>query len=119
MASYTELEIYKLSHQLGVDLHKFTLTLPKFELYETGSQLRRSSKSISVNIVEGYGRRKYKKEFIKFLVYAQASCDETTEWLRYIKKCHETAANKASKFIEDVSILGKKLNKYIQAIEKR
>ncbi|MGZ8524842.1 MAG: hypothetical protein ACXWV2_07340 [Chitinophagaceae bacterium] len=28
-------------------------------------------------IVEGYGRRKYKADFIKYLVYSQAGCDET------------------------------------------
>jgi four helix bundle protein len=28
-------------------------------------------------IAEGYGRRKYKNDFIRFIVYAQASCDET------------------------------------------
>ena len=66
--TYKDLEIYQISHQLGVDIHKFTLRLPKFEIYETGSQLRRASKSVSVNIVEGYCRRRYKAEFIRFLI---------------------------------------------------
>jgi len=43
-----------------------SLTLPRFELYETGSQIRRSSKSIRSNIVEGYGRRRYKFDYIRF-----------------------------------------------------
>ena len=65
--SYRDLEIYQLSHEVAVNIHKFSLNLPKYELYETGSQLRRSSKSVSANIVEGYGRRRYKSEFISLL----------------------------------------------------
>ncbi len=43
-----------------VDIHKMTLTkLPAFELYEEGSQIRRSIKSVKSNIAEGYGRRRY------------------------------------------------------------
>lgn len=76
--SYKDLEVYKLAKELAIKLHHITLAvLPKFEMYEEGSQIRRSSKSIVSNIVEGFGRRKYQKEFIMFLTYALASCDET------------------------------------------
>ena len=62
--SYKDLEIFKLSKQLAVRTHEFTINeLPKFEMYEEGSQIRRSSKSIVANIVEGFGRRVYKNEF--------------------------------------------------------
>ena len=69
-SSYRDLEIYQLAHELAVIIHKFSMRLPKYELYETGSQLRRSSKSISANIVEGFGRRKYKADYLRFLIYA-------------------------------------------------
>ncbi|MEX1138429.1 MAG: four helix bundle protein [Bacteroidota bacterium] len=39
-----------------------SLTLPSFERYEEGSQIRRPSKSISSNIVEGFALRKYKND---------------------------------------------------------
>ncbi len=55
--------------------------LPKFEIFEEGSQIRKSSKSIKSTIVKGYGRRRYKQEFIKFLNYAIASNDETIDHL--------------------------------------
>ena len=78
MSSYRDLDIYKLAFQLSLEVHRLSLKLPKFELYEQGSQVRRSSKSVKDQIVEGYGRRRYKADFIKFLVYAQASNDECT-----------------------------------------
>ena len=55
--------------------------LPKFEMYETGQQIRRSAKSARTNIVEGYGRKRYKADFLKFLTYSHASCDEATAQL--------------------------------------
>lgn len=59
-----------------------TLTkLPKFERFEEGGQIRRSVKSVKSTIVEGYGRRRYKQEFIRFLIYAIASNDETIDHL--------------------------------------
>lgn len=44
--SYKNLEIWKLSRHVVIDIHQMSMNLPKFELYETGSQIRRSSKSI-------------------------------------------------------------------------
>jgi len=46
MSSYKELEIYKLAYELALKVHDLSLLLPKYELYEQGSQIRRSSKSI-------------------------------------------------------------------------
>jgi len=47
---YKKLRIYQMAHALGVKVHKMTLGLPKFEMFEEGSQIRRSSKSVSSNI---------------------------------------------------------------------
>src|SRR5262245_9156709 len=80
--SYRNLEIWQLSRELVMNVHQMTPTkLPKFEIFEEGAQIRRSMKSVKSNIVEGYGRRRYKQEFIKFLTYSLASCDETTDHL--------------------------------------
>jgi len=84
MKSYRELDIYNDSKKPAIEIHRMTLMLPKFELYEEGSQIRRSSKSVTAMIVEGYGRKRYKAEFIKYLVYSQAECDETILHLDFL-----------------------------------
>ena len=73
MKSCRDLDIYKKALELSIAVHKESLKLPKYELYEQGSQLRRSSKSIIDNLVEGFGRRRYKADFIKFLIYCRES----------------------------------------------
>ena len=116
---YRDLEIYRLSHKLAVEVHKRSLSLPKFEMYEEGDQIRRSSKSICSNIVEGYGRRKYKKEFIQFLIYAIASCDETSEHLNLLFETNSLKnADVYEGLIANYDKLGKKMNAFLQAVEK-
>jgi len=120
LMSYRELEIYKLAHMLALDIHRMTLTkLPRFEMFEEGSQIRRSSKSVKSNIVEGYGRRRYKQEFIKFLTYAIASNDETSD---HLENLFQTQSLKDSEFYEDLSErldkLGRKLNLFHQKVIK-
>jgi four helix bundle protein len=79
--NYKDLKIWKLANEVSIDIHKMTLSLPDFEKYEIGSQIRRSSKSVKSNIVEGYGRKNYKADLLKFLRYALASNDETLDHL--------------------------------------
>jgi len=119
MSGYRDLNIYQEAHRLGVEIHKFSLKMPKFELYETGSQIRRASKSISANIVEGYGRRRYQADYIKFLVYAQASCDETNEWLTYIQDLYEDLTPDAKSILSEIDSLGRQINVFIQSVEAR
>jgi four helix bundle protein len=83
--SYKDLKIYAISLQLFFE-HPLTLLLPKYELCELGSQLKRSADSVVTNIVEGYGKRKYKPDFIRFLIFSQASCLNTINHL--FKICH-------------------------------
>lgn len=78
-SGYRKLEIYKLAHELAIRIHKMTLSLPKIELYEEGSQIRRSSKRVSASIVEGYALRKYKNEYLHYLYRAYGSSEETLE----------------------------------------
>jgi four helix bundle protein len=118
MKSYRDLEIYNLSYELAIKVHKMSLKLPKYEIFEERSQLRRSSKGITSTIVEGYGRRRYKLDFIKFLVYAHASCDETILHLNFIKDTHDIAEKDISFFLNEYEKLGRKINKFIQYVEK-
>jgi four helix bundle protein len=114
--TYQHLEVYRIAHRLGVAIHGFSLRLPKFELYEPGSQLRRSSKSVSANIVEGFCRRRYKAEFIRFLVFAHASCNEAIEWVEYVRDCHPDLREGAKGILDKLDELGRKLNRFILAV---
>ena len=120
MVKYKDLEIYKLSHKLAVEVHHMTLNeLPRFEMYEEGSQVRRSSKSVVSNIVEGFGRRRYKQEFIQFLTYSQSSCDETREHLELLRDTKSLADSKRFDYFECAyNELGAKIMAFTKSVER-
>jgi four helix bundle protein len=117
--SYRNLEIWQMARDITIRVHRMTLSeLPKFEMYEEGCQIRRSSKSIRSNIVEGYGRRTYKQEFLKHLTYAIASCDETVDHLDTLFETESlTNAVEYGEMKESLDHLGRKLNLFIQSVE--
>jgi four helix bundle protein len=118
--SYRDLEIWKLARQIAIAVHRMTLQdLPKFEMYEVGSQIRRSVKSVSANIVEGYGRRRYKQEFIRFLVFAHVSCDETIDHLEMLFETGSLTNEVVYRDLSDrLDLLGRKLNVFIDSVER-
>lgn len=116
--SYRDLDIYKESKRLAIEVHKLSMTLPKHELYEEGCQIRRSSKSVTSMIVEGYGRGRYKADFIKHLVYSQSECDETNVHLDFLFETGSlTDKEKYQGLANDYETLSKRINKFTQWVE--
>jgi four helix bundle protein len=119
MKSFRDLEIYNESKKLAVEIHKLSISLPKHELYEEGSQIRRPSKSITSSIVEGYGRRRYKRDFIGYMIYAQSECDETMVHLDFL---FETGSMTNETTYQDLKnaydSLSKRINKFTQWAEE-
>lgn len=76
ISSYRDLEVYRRSLQLLPRLHVVLAKLPRYEQGELASQLRRASKSIPLNIAEGYGRKKSERDFKNFLANAMGSSNE-------------------------------------------
>jgi four helix bundle protein len=116
--SYRDLEIYQISHRLAVEIHKVSLGLPRFELYEEGSQIRKSSKGVPSTIVEGFGRRRYKNDLIRFLVYSHTSCDETIEHLQLPFDTKSIDNKTFEHYNDEYTNLSKKIYRFIESVER-
>jgi len=118
MKSFRDLEIYQISKQLAVEIHLLSMTLPKFEMYEEGSQIRRSSKAVTSLLVEGYERRRYKADFIKYLVYCQSECDETIVHLDFLYETKFLSNTQTYEYLKDkYQQLSRRINKFITWVE--
>ena len=62
-----DLEVYRLAYALDMDIFKFSVRFPKEEVYSLTDQIRRSSRSVAINIREGYAKRNYEKVFFRHL----------------------------------------------------
>lgn len=54
---FNDLQVYRRLSDLTLKVSNLTMTFPKHEIYELGSQLRRSSNSVPANLAEGFGNK--------------------------------------------------------------
>jgi four helix bundle protein len=84
--SVWELAVFRKAYDAALDAHKIALRFPKYEQYDLASQLRRSSKSICANLIEGRGRQQGSKaEFKRFVLIALGSADESALWCKFAR----------------------------------
>lgn len=116
--SYKKLEVWQIADKIVIEIHRMTMEdLPKFEMYETGQQIRRSSKSIKSNIVEGFGRKKYQQDYLHFLIIAFGSLQETSDHLETLFSTGSLKNKEVYNSVcEDLDHLGRKLNCLIEKI---
>jgi len=74
---YNDLRIYQLAKKLQNELYQDIIKIQYSWKIAEVDQVKRSSSSSSSNIVEGFGRKFYPKDFFRFLNISLASSDET------------------------------------------
>jgi four helix bundle protein len=112
--SYKDLEVWKLSFEIAMDIFKLTRRFPQEEVYSLISQVVRYSRSISANITEGWAKRNYDGVFKHHLIHALGSTAETTNWLDFAKECDYINENEYQRIIDKIDIIGKMITKLHQ-----
>jgi four helix bundle protein len=116
LKSYKDLEIYQKAFDLAVKIREKTLKLPSPDRYEVGGQIRRSSQSTKDNIVEGYGRKRYKSDFIKFLVFSHSSNLEAKSQAEFIHLAYPEEG--WDSIAQELDSLGIKIHHFLCYVEK-
>ena len=114
ISSVKDLEVYSQSYSLAVDIFRFSLSFPKEELYSLTDQIRRSSRSISANISEGYAKRHHESLFKHHLIIALGSLAETQTWLEFARDFSYIPVDKFDEFSKRYDILGAKLYRLLR-----
>ena len=108
--TFEDLEVFQRAYKLSLEIHRMTLTLPKIEQYGLADQMRRASKSVAVNIAEGYGKRRSSAEFGRYIQMAIGSSDEMRVWLRYCLDLGYVAEDQWHAWREEYHQIAKMLN---------
>ena len=82
-----DLKVYNLAYELAMEIFEITKRFPKEETYSLTDQIRRSSRSVAINIREGFAKRKYENVFIRHLNDSLGSSEETRGWLDFSRDC--------------------------------
>ncbi|MBI4669217.1 MAG: PorV/PorQ family protein [Elusimicrobia bacterium] len=73
--TYKDLNVWKRSYELSLEVYRKTANFPNIETYGLTAQMRRAAVSIACNIAEGNGRQS-RKEYLQFLSIAHGSLSE-------------------------------------------
>ena len=112
---YQELDVYKRSYRLAVEIHKWSLSLPRELQFDLGSQIRRASRSIPSNIAEGLGRHSSKIDKANFLSMSLGSNDEVLFNLNFMRDVELMSQEKFDKFFPEYDIVGRELTGLIKS----
>ncbi|GGG46858.1 four helix bundle protein [Epilithonimonas arachidiradicis] len=84
---HQDLKVFQKSFDVAMQIFELSKTFPKEETYSLKDQIRRSSRSVSANISEAWGRRKYEKSFVAKLTDSEGEPRETQTWLQFSLAC--------------------------------
>lgn len=111
--SFRDLEVYKLSKRLSMEIFELTKSFPKEEVYSLTDQIRRSSRSVGAQISEAWGKRRYEKHFISKLTDADGEQQETQHWIETARDCKYLSDSNAGELIGEYEKLGKMIGSMI------
>ena len=107
--NFRELNVYKLSKQLSLDIFDLTKSFPKEETYSLTDQIRRSSRSVGAQIAEAWGKRRYERHFISKLTDADAEQLETQHWLETARDCGYLSNEETQNLLKQYQSVGRML----------
>jgi four helix bundle protein len=85
--SAKELDVYKLAYQLGMQVFELTRGFPAEERFALTSQIRRSSRSVCLNLREAWAKRRYEAHFVSKLTDCDGEINETDSSLDFARDC--------------------------------
>ena len=82
-----ELVVYQKAYALAMDIYRISKDWPSEEKFSLIDQIRRSSRSVCVNLREAWAKRRYEAHFVSKLTDSDAENGETDTWLDFARDC--------------------------------
>lgn len=85
--SHSDLDVYRSSMEVAMEIFELSKGFPREEMYSLTDQIRRSSRSTAINLIEAWRKRRYEAAFISKLSDAESEAAETQGWLEFAVRC--------------------------------
>ena len=112
--SAKELRVYQMAYDLAMEIFEVSKTFPDDEKYGLTSQIRRSSRSVSMNLREAWAKRRYEAHFISKLTDCDGENSETETSLDFARDCGYITFEQHNDLSEKNRSIGKMLGKMIK-----
>jgi four helix bundle protein len=105
-----DLIVYKKAYSLAMEIFNVSKRFPAEEKFALTSQIRRSSRSISLNLREAWAKRRYEQHFISKLTDCDGENSETDSSLDFARDCGYISTDKHQQLTDVCSEIGKMLH---------
>ncbi len=116
--SFQELDAWKKSVVLAVDVYRATANYPAEERFGLTSQSRRAAVSVGANIAEGFGRHST-RDFLRYLEIAQGSLEELRHRLIVGRELNFLPRDDFNRLNEECDEAGRLIGGLRRALQKR
>jgi len=113
-----ETRVYKQAFELAMEIFEFSKKFPKEETYSLTDQIRRSSRSVCICLLEAYRKKKYPAHFVSKVTDSDMENSETSGWLDFAFVCKYINEETHGKLISKTEETGQLLNHMINNPEK-
>src|SRR5215831_9050540 len=110
---HKDLRVFQLAYNLAMEIFRESRSFPAEERYSLTDQIRRSSRSVSINIAEGFRKRRYSKMFISKLSDCDGEASETQVWLDFARDCGYLSLSRYNKLTAGYEEVGLMLGSMI------
>jgi four helix bundle protein len=114
IASAKELTVYKKAYELAMKVFELSKHFPPEERFALTSQIRRSSRSVCLNLREAWAKRRYQAHFISKLTDCDGENSETDSALDFARDCHYINDSQHS----ELTLLSKEIGKMLGSMIK-
>ena len=109
-----ELNVYKKAYALAMEIFELSKRFPVEERFALTSQIRRSSRSISLNLREAWSKRRYEAHFISKLTDCDGENGETESSLDFARDCGYIEASQHARLVSQSAEIGKMISGMIK-----
>jgi four helix bundle protein len=111
--SAKDLKVYQKGYELAMSVFKLSMDFPAEEKFALTSQIRRSSRSICLNLREAWAKRRYEAHFISKLTDCDGENSETDSSLDFAKDCNYITSEQHTVLTSLCKEIGKMLGSMI------
>jgi len=112
--SAKDLTVYRTAYQLAMEIFELSKHFPAEEKFALTTQIRRSSRSICLNLLEAWAKRRYEAHFVSKLTDCDGENSEIDSSLDFARSCRYISADEHQMLVNKCAEIGRMLNRMMQ-----
>ena len=118
LRGHRDLKVFQLAYSLAMEIFHLSKSFPREEVYSLTDRIRRSSRSVTANIAEGFRKRRYPNMFVSKLADSDGEGTETQVWLDFASDCGYMSKTNRDRLTAGYEEVGRMLSSMIANPQK-